>query len=229
MKNVFAYIRVSGKGQVEGDGPDRQKDIIGAFCLKHGLALLDGNIYFEPGVSGTVDGLDRPAFTRLLFSVERLREAGEEVTGIVVERLDRLARDLMVSELLLAECRKRNLKVFSSDQGELIDMAADGDDPTRILIRQLMGALAQWEKSMLVKKLRMSRDRQRQLVGRCEGRKPFGTRPGEKHCIDLLLQLCSTGETPASIAAELNRVGFVTRNGKPWTRNYVVKRLKSTI
>jgi len=36
--------------------------------------------------------------------------------------MDRLARCLMTQEFLLAECRKRGLKVYSADQGQLIDM-----------------------------------------------------------------------------------------------------------
>jgi len=53
----------------------------------------------------------------------------------------------MTQEFLLAECRKRGLKVYSADQGQLIDMAENGGDPTRVLIRQILGALAQWEKN----------------------------------------------------------------------------------
>lgn len=227
VKTVFAYVRVSGKGQVDGDGPERQKDLIDRFCVAHNLALPLANIFFEPGVSGTVSGLDRPAFTQMLLAIERAQMGGQEVEGIVVERLDRLARDLMVSELLMAECRKRKLAIYSADQGMLIDMASNGDDPTRKLIRQLMGALAEWEKSMLVKKLRMSRERKRQETGRCEGRKPFGSRPGEQPCLDTMAHLINLGTPVDKIAAELNSVGFTTRNGHLWSVKHVRKQLVS--
>jgi hypothetical protein len=47
------------------------------------------------------------------------------------------------------------------------------NDPTRILVRQMMGAVAQYEKSQIVLKLRGARMRKRAKEGRCEGRKPY--------------------------------------------------------
>jgi len=60
-----------------------------------------------------------------------------------------------------------------------LGLPAGDDDPTRVLIRQVLGAVAQFEKSVIVAKLRAARVRKRRETGRCEGRKPFGTRPGE--------------------------------------------------
>jgi DNA invertase Pin-like site-specific DNA recombinase len=149
--------------------------------------------------------------------VEDCRETGEPVEAIVVERLDRLARDLMVSELLLAECRKRGLKVFSADQGALIDMASDGGDPTRVLIRQIMGALAQWEKSMLVKKLSSARNRVKAKTGRCEGKKPYGFYNAEKPVLKVMMDLSAVpGGTWRGVARQLNEAGLVTRAGGNW-------------
>lgn len=53
------------------------------------------------------------------------------------------------------------------------------NDPTRILVRQMMGAIAQYEKSQIVLKLRGARLRKRAKDGRCEGRKPYGFYEGE--------------------------------------------------
>lgn len=53
-------------------------------------------------------------------------------------------------------------------------MTCGDDDPTRTLIRQVLGAIAQFEKSVIVLKLRAARERVRKSKGRCEGRKPFG-------------------------------------------------------
>jgi len=49
------------------------------------------------------------------------------------------------------------------------------DDPTRKLMRQMMGAIADYEKSMIVLKLRGAPARKKARTGRCEGRKPMGT------------------------------------------------------
>jgi len=213
--NVFIYTRVSGKSQVEGDGFERQRAAAESFCKQHGLESM--GIFKEDGVSGTVEGFDRPAFREMIARIKFLGEIG----AIVVERMDRLARDLMVSEVLLAECRKLGIKVFSADQGALIDMAADGADPTRTLIRQIMGALAQWEKSMLVNKLRVARQRTKEKSGRCEGQKPFGAKPGEAANLLLMKEWADTGITCLNMASMLNAAGEKNRLGNDWTSDAI--------
>lgn len=160
MKRVFGYLRVSGKGQLDGDGFDRQRDAIEKFCELKGFFVA--RWFEEKAVSGTVEAMDRPAFG------EMLALAGEQFDTIVVERADRLARDLIVSELLFEEARKLNVKIFEAASGE--ELVNADSDPTRKLIRQVLGALAEWSKNEIVKKLRAARQRIRNSKGRCEGR-----------------------------------------------------------
>src|SRR5216684_107322 len=100
---VFSYTRVSGRGQVEGDGQVRQLAASKHFCKIHNLDWRGD--FFEAGVSGTVEGLDRPEFVAMLdyIAARKLPPNPEIIEAIVVERMDRLARDLMVSEMLLKE------------------------------------------------------------------------------------------------------------------------------
>src|SRR5262245_41686100 len=52
------------------------------------------------------------------------------------------------------------------------------DTPTAVLVRQVLGAIAQFEKASAVAKLAAARKRKREREGRCEGRKPLkDTRP----------------------------------------------------
>jgi DNA invertase Pin-like site-specific DNA recombinase len=44
------------------------------------------------------------------------------------------------------------------------------DDPTRTLMRQVLGAFFEYERSMIVSKLRSARQRMKARTGRCEGR-----------------------------------------------------------
>lgn len=228
---VVKYIRVSGRGQINGDGPERQRDAIIKFCEAHKLCRPLSSEFFERAVSGTVEAVDRPAFASLLQYVD---SCPRKISAIVVERMDRLARDLMVSELLLAECRRRGLKVYAVDQGALIDMASEGGDPTRVLIRQILGALAQWEKTMLVSKLRSARERKKAATGRCEGKKPFGTRPGEVELINLahnfrlVLDDVDQPMEYEAIAKHFNESGFRTRHGKSWNKRNVRHLVTST-
>jgi DNA invertase Pin-like site-specific DNA recombinase len=230
--NVVSYLRVSGATQIAGDGFDRQDRVIEDFCRIH--KLTNHREFREEGVSGTVEGIDRPMFSAALEIVSWSKQnGGEPLEAIVVERMDRLARDLMVSELLLKECRTRGIKVFSADQGNLTDMAADGGDPTRVLIRQIMGALAEWEKSVLVRKLRSAKDRLK-AAGKMnvEGVKPYGFFKPEAVLLKLMLDW-HNGEPGRDddhadhpknyreIARLLNIMDSRTRSGKHWTEQNV--------
>lgn len=203
---------MSGKGQIDGDGPERQRDYIEKFCKTN---LLPSPVFFqENAVSGTVDGLDRPAFLQMLQSVE----ASGKPACIVVERMDRLARDLIVSELVLKECASRKIPVYAADQGTLVDQASMDGDPTRKLIRQILGALAEWEKTALVMKLRAARDRKRRETGRCEGVKPYGATCAEQEIKDKFFEWRSLGASYSTVAENANNAGFCTRQGQPWKK-----------
>jgi len=207
---VLVYTRVSSAGQVDKNGPARQADKIASYCEANGLEPV--RAFFEAGVSGTVEGLDRPAFAEMLAVAESLGD----IDGIVVERLDRFARDLMVQELLIRECRERKLKLFAADQGALIDLTADDSDPTRKLIRQILGALSEWEKSCIVLKLRLAREKVKAETGRCEGCKPYGGRPAEREIMAFARGFAKTGATTPEVAEALNGAGFRTRKHGLW-------------
>lgn len=223
--NIFGYTRVSGVGQSDKDGPVRQEEAIQAFAAAHCLNVLH---IFSETISGTVESMDRPVFGDMLAKIQLYRRAVEEqgdkvsalvrVDAIVVERMDRLARELMVSELLLSECRKLGVKVFCADQTELVDMASSELDPTRTLFRQIMGAIAQWEKTVIVHKLRAARLRIRREKNRCEGKRPYGTHTGEQEILLQMKLMRTHDESWTAIASALNRRGYRTRHGKVWTK-----------
>lgn len=215
--NAFTYIRVSGRGQLDGDGPERQRESIAKFAEQFKINLAGG--FYEQAVSGTVDGIDRPAFAEMMMNIDERKNSDAPVDTVIVERLDRLARDLMISEVILADFRKRGIVVLAADQGQLIDMASDGGDPTRVLIRQIMGALAQWEKSQLVKKMKVARDRIKAKGGRCEGNLAYGSNPGEKQVLEFLRN--NQGISARGLAELLNEGGFKTRRGTKWNRQSV--------
>lgn len=226
MKKVFAYARVSGKSQLDGDGFPRQIESIKLFCAARGLEILGER--FEKGVSGTVDAMSRPTFSALVEEIECRRLNGEEISGIVVERADRLARELLVAEMLYKECRSRKIGVYAADRGELIDLASDESDATVILIRQVLSAVSQWEKTNLVLKLRKARQRKALEEGRCEGRKRFGHRPEQRAVVDMMRQWIPLNISDNNAARMMNEVGFKTADGKAWNR-FSVRRLRAGI
>src|SRR5215469_1471148 len=99
-------------------------------------------------------------------------------------RLDRLARDLMVQEHIVADCQRRGITLLSTAEPDLCST-----DPTRILMRQILGAVAAYDKAMVVLKLRGARERKRAATGRCEGAKPYGELPGEREVLQRMQSL----------------------------------------
>lgn len=214
---AVAYMRCSGLGQVDGDTWDRQESAIRKYANGAGLTVADTDWFRDEGVSGTKDMGDRPGLAALL---DRIESNGVRV--VLVENATRLARDLMVSEVILAQLRDAGCRVISCDSGvDLIDES--DDDPTRRLIRQVLGAVAEFDRRVTVLKLRAARERKRRRVGRCEGRKPYGSRPGEAAVLDLIRDLHRKPHghprrSLQAIADELNTRGIPTRTGKPWSK-----------
>jgi DNA invertase Pin-like site-specific DNA recombinase len=70
-------------------------------------------------------------------------------------------------------------------------------------MRQIMGAFHEYEKQMIVVKLRSARQRAKTKRGRCEGRKPYGSYPGEIETLNRMKALSASGMTATDIAATL--------------------------
>ena len=95
------------------------------------------------------------------------RIEGNGVRTIIVETASRFARDLMVQEVGYAKLRERGIDLIAADSPDsFID-----DTPTAKLVRQVLGAIAEFDKAMTVAKLRGARERKRRDTGKCEGRK----------------------------------------------------------
>lgn len=170
------------------------------------------NVYREEGVTGTKESMDRPAFAEMMTA---LHSSG--VRTIIIERLDRLARDLMVQEATIADLQKHGFTLVSVAEPDLM-----ATDPTRIPMRQLMGAVAQYDKCQIVLKLRGARIRVKAKDGRCEGRKPYGFYDGEEAAIERMKRATELGFD--RIAAQMNVEGLKTRTGARW-HGLVVNRI----
>jgi DNA invertase Pin-like site-specific DNA recombinase len=210
---AFAYLRVSGAGQIDGHGFDRQRQAVADFAAKSGLDIAAE--YRDEAVSGTTEWDARDGFAAMVEACE-----AQGVRTILVENPDRLARDLPVQEAVLASLRKRGIRLVTAAGIDLTDSA----DPMRVLVRQLLGAVAQYDKSQIVRKLAAARAAKRASGQRCEGRKPYGAVEGEERGIVRIRHL-RTIKTYSlrRIAYTLNTEGVPTRSGKPWSAEAVRK------
>jgi DNA invertase Pin-like site-specific DNA recombinase len=205
MIKAFAYLRVSGKSQVDGDGFPRQLEAIMLYAKANDIRIV--NVFHEKAICGATELENRPA---LLALMEALEANGTKL--VLIEKLDRLARDLMIQESIIADIRKRGFDLISVMEPDLLQT-----DPSRKMMRQMFCAIYEYDKAMIVLKLRGARQRKKAATGRCEGRKPYGSRIGEADVLGKMRMMRLSGMSFGRIAAELNSEGIVTRTaGKRW-------------
>lgn len=209
---TYGYMRVSGVSQIDGTGFDRQRESIEKKAQAEGWTL--NGIFQEEGICGATSGDSRPMWAHLVG----ICNAGDR---IVIEKLDRFARELMVQEIMIADLKKRGIELVSALEDDV-----NSEDPTRVLMRQIMGAIAQYDRSMIVAKLRYARQQVKAKTGRCGGRDVYGSKPGESAVLTEMKRLRAEGYTFQGVADWLNSQGVATRDGKRWNQGSVHKILR---
>src|SRR5262245_45199022 len=110
MSRLIAYLRVSTEKQAEGGlGLVVQAHAIASWARAAGHRIA--RWCRDEGLSGS-NGIE--SRVGLADALEALR-AGEGA-GLVVHRLDRLARDLVIQEQLIAEVRRLDCAVLSTSK-----------------------------------------------------------------------------------------------------------------
>jgi len=216
MSNAVGYIRVSTDSQVDGFGLDVQRDSITAHAAAVGLTLVD--IFADEGISGSEDVAGRQGLANALDAL-----TSGNATVLIVPKLDRLARDLMVQESILADAWKANATVVPCVEGErLYCQPDDPTDPSRALIRQVLGAVAAYERAMIRARLVAGRRRRIARDGYAGGPEPFGwANATEQATLRRVAELRAHGLTWARTASELNRDGMLKRNGTRWSASHL--------
>lgn len=228
MTPCFAYLRCSGKGQVDGDTWDRQQFAVAQFAQHHGYEIM--RVFREEAVPGKTELDGRPAYQEMLEQCRLLN-----VKVILVEALDRFAREFRIQELFLTELCKSKLTLIAANTGENVTEAFMGDPMRRALV-QIQGIFAELDKNLIVAKLSKARERIRtERKELCEGQPPYGwakvspkgepTRlvpvPDEQDTIQRIQRLHKLLKNCTQIAYDLNTFGVRTRSGKLWTGTQV--------
>jgi DNA invertase Pin-like site-specific DNA recombinase len=163
IRKAVAYLRTSSKANVgaDKDSDKRQRAAIEAYARAAGYEVIA--TFYDAAVSGADPVGERSGFAEML---ERLMSNGART--IIVESPDRFARDLMVQLAGHDMLKAKGISlVAASAPTHFIE-----DTPTAILVRQVLGAIAEFEKTTLVAKLAAARRRKRMATGmKVEGRK----------------------------------------------------------
>jgi DNA invertase Pin-like site-specific DNA recombinase len=133
-KRAGVYVRVSTDGQ----DTEMQESELKEYCARRGWEEI---LYRDRGQSGAKQ--DRPALNSLLADVRKRR-----VDVILVWSLDRLARSLKQLLTISEECRSLGVDLVSLRQN------IDTTLPAGRLTFQILGAVAEFERSLLVERVR---------------------------------------------------------------------------
>ena len=153
-KKIVGYFRTSSKSSTgeDKDSGKRQRHSVHTFCKTKGWDVVED--FWDKGISGTIDVLNRPSFVEMLSYCEE-----NEIKTIVFENSSRLSRDLICMETGFQYLSSIGYTLISVDSPETFVE----NTPTSVLIRQVLGCISQFEKSSLVEKLRVSRKRKSKL------------------------------------------------------------------
>lgn len=200
---AVAYLRTSSASNVgaDKDSDKRQRAAIGAYAEAAGFEVRQE--WYGAAVSGADPVDQRDGFLSMLAWCD-----ANDCRTIIVETASRFARDLIVQETGYAMLKRLGYTLVASDDPD----AFTADTPTQVLIRQILGAVSQFEKASLVAKLRSARDRKSAALGRrIEGRKPDLARA------DAAKRIHAEGLSLRQVAARMEAEGFISATGKRLT------------
>lgn len=218
MKAV-GYLRVSTDQQVsEGLGLEVQAEALAAYCEREGITLVE--TYRDEGISGAETISGRPALAAALVAVE-----DGDAEALIVYRLDRLARTLILQETIIERVKARGGRVISTAEADV-----DADDPTRVMVRQILGVIAQYERALISQRLQAGRAAKASRGGYAYGAPPYGYRAedgtlvpveDEQKVIARILGLRAEGLALRAISERLNVEGVEAPRAGRWNHDTV--------
>ena len=212
----YVYLRVSSNKQLDGFGFDRQLEVCKRHARKNGYEVV--GVFKEEAVSGTTDETERPAFKEMMAEV-----LSDGVTTVIVEGLDRLAREYRIQEHLALYLASKNVNLISARTGENVTEAIEGD-PLRKALVQMQGIFSELEKNLMVMRLKKGREKAWAAGRRGTGQHKYGEDSEEERRVIKRIRMMRRtrrgghpGLSYAKIAHKLNEEGILTKKGKSWT------------
>ena len=216
MIKAVMYLRTSSATNLDGDSEERQKESIAKYADSQGMEIVSGA--YDQAVKGSDSIHEREGFSALIqYCLDN------DVTTILCENASRFARDVIVQEMGYRELKKLKIQLIPVDAPDYFT----GDTPSLTMIRQILGSVAEFEKSNLVSKLRGARDRVRAKNGKCEGRKSLKEIYGDLRFRTLQKKVRSLSKEKMSytkIAQVLASQGWVQPStGRPFHKSQVMR------
>ena len=216
LTKAAAYLRTSSAANTgpDKDSDKRQRAAIDAYAKAAGYEIVEE--FYDAAVSGADPVSARPGFSEML---EALLANGART--IIVESPDRFARDLMVQLAGHDMLKQRGIVLIAASAPQHFTE----DTPTAVLVRQVLGAIAEFDKTTLVAKLAAARRRKRIATGRkVEGRKSHAeARPEVVALVRALRRRKPKGGQMSlrAISAELAAQGHLNEGGRPFNQGSI--------
>lgn len=204
-QTAVAYYRTSSAANAgpDKDSEKRQREACHAFAKLHGFEIVKE--YYDAAVSGADPVMERKGFAEMLQYM-----LGNGARTILVENASRFARDLAVQITGHDLLKAKGITLIPVDAPDHFT----NETPTAVMVRQILGAVSQFEKAALVEKLRKARQRKRATSGRCEGRKPV---PADTIALAKKLNRQKKNKPSLrAIAKELAAQGHFSESGKEY-------------
>ncbi|MFB6889429.1 recombinase family protein [Kitasatospora sp. NPDC056327] len=211
--------------QLDGYGLDAQEKDVRKWARSVGHRIV--KVCTDGAISGKAGDDERPGLTEALQWI-----ADGQADGILAPNLDRIARQLTQQEAILAVVWARGGRVFTADRGE--HLPDDDDDPMRTFVRQVMGAAAQLERGLIVKRLRGGRRAKAEAGGYAHGAPSYGRQavkkelaeePTEAKVLARMRAWRAEGVGVREIARRLNEEGVPSKRGGRWHPTTVARLL----
>lgn len=166
MTRWIGLVRVSTDDQASG--ADTQAGAIRQWVADRGGGDELVAVFTDLGVPGTLEHIAERTAIAAAFEAIAVKAAD----GVIFYKLDRLARDVILQEKLIREFVAAGATVSScsAEENRLLEDA--GEDPSRQLIRVIIGAVSEYERATIRMRARAGRAR-----GRAEGRYMGGILP----------------------------------------------------
>jgi len=219
-KTCCVYYRTSSASNVgaDKDSLKRQQEAAYSYAKANKIEIV--HEFYDAAVSGA-DPIDvRVGFTDMLAYM-----SGNGAKTILVENASRFARDLTVQLTGHAKLQDLGFELIPVDAPTYFT----DDTPTAQMVRSILGAVSEFEKSSLVAKLKAARDRKRKETGRCEGRKSAIEKNPDllKEARRLRRKNRVSGKQLSyqRVAEELFKLGYSTASGNQYHRQFVYELL----
>ncbi len=218
---AIGYIRVSTRDQADsGASLASQRAKIEAYAVLHDLELVE--VIEDAGFSAK--SLDRPGMTNLLRLIR-----GRKVGVVIVAKLDRITRSVRDLGELIELFQRAGIE-FASVADHIDTSTASGR-----LVLNVMGSVSQWEREAIGERTSEALAAMRANGKRVSRHAPYGYRLNsqgwvederEQEAVQVMRTLRADGRSLRQIAAELERLGHHSRNGRRLSAQTIANVLK---